>query len=110
MKIKFTKQAVEDIESIYRYILRKSDQDIATKTIHTIYNAINNLSLYAELGTKQKKNNTRRLIIPRIPFVVIYKVDKKVGRLRQNKAKGSFSKKKDKLIYILTIFHTSRKL
>ncbi len=110
MKIKFTKQAVGDIENIYQYILQKSNQDIATKTIHKIYEAINNLSLYAELGTKQKTNNTRRLIIPRIPFVIIYRIDKKVGRWQQNKISNNFNKKKDKIIYILTIFHTSRKL
>ena len=110
MKIKFTKQVIGDIENIYQYILQKSDRGIATKTIHTIYDAINKLSLYAELGTKQKTNNTRRLVIPRTPFVVIYKIDKKVGQLRQNKDRDSFGKKKDKLIYILTIFHTSRKL
>jgi len=92
MKIKFTKQAVQDIEDVYQYVLRQADEDIALNTIHKIKNVIDNLNIYTQLGFRCGKNS-RKLVIPKLPFVVIYQLDVK----------------KD-IIYIGAIFHTSRKI
>jgi addiction module RelE/StbE family toxin len=92
MKIKFTKQSIEDINNIYEYILNQSDRNTALKVIHKIKNVIDDLSIYTNLGRKIKKD-TRRLVIPGLPFVIIYKIN--------------ITKK---IVYISTIFHTARKL
>ena len=92
MKIKFTKQSIKDVNNIYEYILEQSDKNTALKVVHRIKNVIDDLNVYTNLGCKIKKD-TRRLVIPGLPFVVIYKIN--------------ISKK---IIYISTAFHTARKL
>ena len=92
MKIKFTKQSIEDINNIYEYILNQSDRNTALKVIHKIKNVIDDLSIHTNLGRKIKKD-TRRLMIPGLPFVIIYKIN--------------ITKK---IVYISTVFHTARKL
>jgi len=92
MKIKFTKQAVQDVENVYQYVLNRTDKNTALSTIHRIKDVIDNLNIYAQLGVRCGKNS-RKLVIPKLPFVVIYQLNIKKG-----------------IIYIGAIFHTSRKI
>ena len=91
MKIKFTKQSIEDIDNIYKCIQERNDKNIARKVIHQIKDVIDNLGLYKHLGVKVKKS-IRRVVIPGLPFAIVYKIDKQ-----------------NKIIYILTVFHTARR-
>lgn len=91
MKIKFAKQSIKDIDNIYKYILERNDKNVARKVVHQIKDVIDNLGLYKHLGIKVKKS-IRRVVIPGLPFVIVYKIDKQ-----------------NKIIYILTILHTARK-
>ncbi len=92
MKIKFTKQSIEDVNRIYEYISEQSNEKIALEVVHKIKNIIDNLSLYNNLGRRIKKD-TRKLVIPGLPFIVIYKINSNTDT-----------------IYISTIFHTAKKI
>jgi addiction module RelE/StbE family toxin len=90
MKIKFTKQSLRDIEGVYHYIQQQADKEIALEVVHKIKKGIDNLDKHPNLGSKLNGKN-RKLVIAGLPFVVVYKINKDI-------------------IYILTIFHTSKKI
>jgi addiction module RelE/StbE family toxin len=90
MKIKFTKQSLQDVEDIYKYIQQQSDKRTALEIVHKIKSGIDNLSKYPNLGSRLETDN-RKLVIAGLPFVVVYEMNKNI-------------------IYILTIFHTAKKI
>ncbi len=74
MKIRFTPLAYKDIDSVYNY-LAKDDSNIAQVALDRIENLIDHLIFHPELGKQGRVKGTRELIIPKVPFIVVYKVE-----------------------------------
>lgn len=88
MVIKFTQQALDDLNEIYNYIA-KDNKNLAKKVLLKIENVIDYIGDFPEMGRKISIKNLRELNVSKLPFSVVYRKDREV-------------------IYILTIFHDSR--
>jgi len=74
MKITLTPTANRDIKSIYDYIVENSTVTTAKKVLSSIENTIDKLEEFSQLGKVGRIKNTRELIVPRLPFVILYKI------------------------------------
>ncbi len=76
MKIVLTPTASHDIKHIYSYIIENSDVPTAKKVLSSVENMIDHLEKFSELGKIGRVKNTRELTIPKLPFIIIYKLYK----------------------------------
>lgn len=74
MKIRFTQQAYQDIDSVYQYICQE-DPSIAQVVLDRIEKMIDHLSSHPELGREGRVEKTRELIVPDTPFIVAYAIN-----------------------------------
>ncbi len=87
MEVKFTTRVIGDVDIIYEYLSR-DDECVAKSVLMQIEKIIDYIKEFPELGKNGDLKNTREIIVPKLPFVIVYEVVNSV-------------------IYILTIFHTS---
>ena len=90
MKIVLTPTANHDIKHIYSYIIENSDVPTAEKVLSSVENMIDYLEKFSELGKIGRVKNTRELTVPKLPFIIVYKIYKTH-------------------IAIISIIHTSKK-
>ena len=76
MKIVLTPTANQDIEHIYNYIAKNNTTSTAKKILNSIENMIDHLEKFSELGKIGRIRNTRELTIPKLPFIIVYKIYK----------------------------------
>jgi toxin ParE1/3/4 len=88
MKIIWLKTAVSDLDALTDYIAEENPQS-ALQVNKTIQTGIEKLVRYPSAGREGRVERTRELVIPQLPFIVIYTIAKEVK--------------------ILAILHTSRK-
>ena len=89
MKLLVTKRADDHMRAIARYI-KQFDIDAALHTIETFEHSFELLTEQPALGIKIPINNLRKLIVPRTPYIILYRYT-------------------DELVEIISIFHTSRR-
>lgn len=88
MKVRWTKEASENLEAISDYIALDNTQ-AATQTVHALHEKAELLAQFPDIGRIGQLDNTRELIVPALPYIVVYRIQKSV-------------------IDILAVFHTSR--
>ena len=88
MKIIWLKTALVDLDALTDYIAENNPQT-ALHIDDTIQKSIEKLALYPLAGREGRVEKTRELIIPHLPYIVVYKAAKQ--------------------IQILAVLHTSRK-
>ncbi len=76
MKIVLTPTANQDIDHIYNYIAKNNTISTAKKILNSIENMIDHLEKFSELGKIGRIRNTRELTIPKLPFIIVYKIYK----------------------------------
>jgi toxin ParE1/3/4 len=86
---RWTKQALEDLESAREYILENNPSLLAS-TIDQILSAIEQIKRFPESGRSGRVKLTQELVLTTIPFVIVYR-------------------KKKNIIEILAFLHQSRK-
>ncbi len=74
MTLRFTPEALQDIEGIHAYIARDHTPARAYKVISLIRVAINRLSTFPSIGRLGRLAGTRELVVPRVPYVLVYLV------------------------------------
>lgn len=89
MKIKWTKQAITDLNHAYDYS-SETTPDTAQTIIERIDKSLKSLQQFPEMGRIGRVNHTRELVVPRTPFILPY-------RIRQNR------------IEILAVLHGARR-
>ena len=89
MKIRWTKPAIQALESIQDYIVQ-DNRHAAYEVAQKIHEMVKRLREYPQLGRPGRVRGTLELVIPGLPYIVPYRVKK-----------GE--------VHILTVFHTSRK-
>ncbi len=89
MTIRFTDQALTDIDAVYAHIAQDSPQ-AAQNVLDQIEKMIDHLPDHPKMGRNGRVEGTRELIIPGFPYVVAYELS-------------------DPFIDILAIIHTSRR-
>ena len=90
MQILLTRTANRDIKSIYDYIVKQNSKAVAKNVLASIEKMIEYLADYPQIGREGYVKNTREMVVPGLPFVIVYKI---------------YSKQ----IIIVAIMHTSKK-
>lgn len=73
MKIRFLSVVFRDLEAIEEYIARDNPA-AARKVVHRIAQQIEKLEYIPYLGRPGEAPATRILVVPRLPYVVIYEI------------------------------------
>ena len=77
MQVRWTTAAANDLESIANYLFEKTPQN-APRLIREICDAVFALRNYPNRGRPGKKSGTRELVLPALPYIVVYKVESDV--------------------------------
>lgn len=77
MKIHWSPEAVTDFTAIIQYI-RQDNPPAALRVAQSIYKSIARLGKFSNLGRSGLVDGTRELPLPRLPFVVVYRVKENV--------------------------------
>jgi toxin ParE1/3/4 len=73
MEIRWSPEAAGDFTATIRYI-RRDNSSAALRVARSIYNAVAQLNTFPNRGRTGRVNGTRELPLPRLPFVVVYRV------------------------------------
>lgn len=76
MRIEWSDHAVSDLKSISEYIERDRDLEASNRVARRIYEIIQTLRSMPYRGRFGRVENTRELIIPKLPYFVVYRVSK----------------------------------
>ncbi|MGA3343726.1 MAG: type II toxin-antitoxin system RelE/ParE family toxin [Terracidiphilus sp.] len=88
MQVRWTSPAAQDLEEITRYIQRDSES-VARAVAKTLFDDANSLDLMHSRGRVGRSPGTRELVIPGLPYIIVYQV-------------------KSTVIQILHIYHGAR--
>jgi addiction module RelE/StbE family toxin len=88
MIILWLSTAQRDLEALTDYIAEDSPQT-ALQIFNTIRRSVEKLKAYPQLGREGRVEKTRELIVPHLPYVIVYVITKEIR--------------------ILAVLHTSRK-
>ena len=91
VRLRFSLRALRQIGAIHDFIAEENGT-AATRTVQTITSTCNRLTDFPEMGRSGAQRGTREWSIPRLHYVVVYKLD--VSR--------------DELV-IVSVLHTRRK-
>jgi len=92
MEIKWLKRALINLDKEAEFIA-KDDPEAAKQVVQQIYKSVLLLADNPNLGHVGRVNGTRELVIPKLRYIVPYRVRPSLQRIE-----------------ILRVFHTSRKL
>ncbi len=70
--IRWTRKSFNDLLKISNYIAQ-DNLEVSKKIVSLIYDAINQIEKFPKIGRKGIVENTRELIIPRLPYIVVYR-------------------------------------
>jgi len=72
IQLRWSKAAAQDLENITDYLLEKTPAH-AARLIRKLYDAPTALKSLPKRGRPGRKKGTRELVIPSVPFIVIYR-------------------------------------
>jgi toxin ParE1/3/4 len=73
MEIRWSPEAAADFTAMIQYI-RQDNSPAALRVARAIYHAVAQLKVYPNRGRPGRVDGTRELPLPRLPFVVVYRV------------------------------------
>lgn len=73
MRVLWTLAAADDLQDIANYLFEKTPQN-AARLIREIYGAPSSLKNFPKRGRVGKKPGTRELVLPSLPYVIVYQV------------------------------------
>ena len=73
MRVRWTSAAADDLENIANYLFEKTPES-AARLIREIYNVPSTLKSFPKRGRVGKKEGTRELLMPSLPYVIVYQV------------------------------------
>ena len=74
MRIRWTQPAVQDLTSICNYITEHKSQETGRKVALHIYEALDFLGRFPNLGRPGRKPGTRELVFKGLPYLAIYRI------------------------------------
>ncbi len=74
MRIEWSAHAVADLEAIAAYIEQDRNLETANRVARTIYDAVQSLRTLPHRGRAGRIDNTRELVMARLPYLVVYRV------------------------------------
>ena len=89
MELRWTEEAASDLEQITDYLFQNAPER-AAELVRGIYNASAALLAFPYRGRAGKKEGTRELVLPSLPYIVVYQIT-------------------DEVIHIVRILHGAQK-
>jgi toxin ParE1/3/4 len=80
MKLRFTPRALENISAIADYI-RLRNPTAATRVRAAIYESLQDIILFPQIGRRQQTEGVRRFVTPRYAYLIYYTVDETAGEI-----------------------------
>jgi len=77
MRLRWTTPAAEDLYRIVQHI-QTDNPTTAARTAKTLYDGCVGLQKFPRIGRRGRVQGTRELVIPGLPYVVVYKVGDEV--------------------------------
>jgi len=88
MRLRWASAAADDLENIANFLFEKTPEN-AARLIRELCDAPSTLKSFPNRGRAGKKEGTRELVMPSLPYVIVYQVRKKA-------------------VHIVRILHTSQ--
>ena len=73
MQVRWTPAAADDLENIANYLFEKTPEN-AARLIREIYRTPAGLKDFPKRGGVGKKEGTRELVMPSLPYIIVYQV------------------------------------
>jgi addiction module RelE/StbE family toxin len=73
MEVLWLEGAITDLEEIYAYIAARNPS-VAPRVAETLLDSAARLAAHPRLGRSGRIDGTRELVVPRLPFVIVYRV------------------------------------
>lgn len=73
MRLRWTASALRDLERITDYLFDETPLH-APRLVRSLYKSTTALKTFPNRGRPGKKQGTRELVIPSLPYIVVYKV------------------------------------
>ena len=90
MKVVIREEAADDLDGIFAWIAR-DNPTAARETIARVRASIERLANFPNMARVGRVEGTREWVVPRLPYIVVYKVDEQ----------------RDELV-VLAVFHGAR--
>lgn len=74
MRIRWTENALADLQSISEYVERDRNLTTANRVCRSIYEAVQTLRVHPNKGRIAEQIDCRELVLPSLPYVVLYRV------------------------------------
>jgi addiction module RelE/StbE family toxin len=74
MKLVFDERALTDLEGIHAWIA-KDDPPAAKAVVDRLFDSVEHLAVYPEMGRQGLVAGTREWVVPRLPYIVVYEVN-----------------------------------
>jgi addiction module RelE/StbE family toxin len=80
MRIVWTPAATNDLEQISDYLWEQNPVT-AVRLVRQIFSAASDLKKFPNRGRPGKKDGTRELVLPGLPYIIIYEVSEQAVRI-----------------------------
>lgn len=77
MKVAYRREALDDLDSHFTYIAKDSP-NAAWRVIERIRASVERLEMFPYSGRRGSVDGTYELVVPRLPYVVVYRVAERV--------------------------------
>ena len=74
MRVDWSAHAVLDLKAISEYIEQDRSLETANRVTRAIYDCVQSLRTMPYRGRYGRVENTRELVVPRLPYFVVYRV------------------------------------
>lgn len=73
MRVEWSAHAVSDLKTISEYIEQDRSLETANRVTGAIYDCVQGLRTMPYRGRHGRVENTRELVVPRLPYVIVYR-------------------------------------
>jgi toxin ParE1/3/4 len=74
VRIEWSESALSDLKAISEYIEQDRNLETANRVSRTIYEVVRSLRTMPYRGRYGRLDNTRELVIPQLPYIIVYQV------------------------------------
>jgi len=80
MRVRWTTPAAEDLYRIVQQI-KQDNPGAAARVAKTLYEGCSNLREFPHLGRQGRIRETRELVFPGLPYIVVYRIREQVAEI-----------------------------
>ena len=74
MRVQWSEPALSDLHNISTYLEAASSLPTANRITRAIYESVQSLKVLPNRGRPGRLSDTRELLIPKLPYIVVYRV------------------------------------